>query len=97
MSTTRATVRLVDPTAPEPAAAATSGGVGDLRGARVGVLENGKQHAELLLTGLAAALADGHGAVRADTHHKSVAAPAEPAVIDALVAGADLVLVGSAD
>ena len=42
-------VRLVNPTAPEPAAAVGSGGISRLQGSRVGVLENGKQHAELIL------------------------------------------------
>lgn len=90
-------LQLVNPTAPEPTAGATSGGFREIGGARVAVLENGKQHAELLLTGIADALVAGHGAVRAATRHKTVSAPADPAVIDALVEEADLVLVGSAD
>jgi hypothetical protein len=60
-------------------------------------LENGKQHAELLLTTIAGLLGSGHGVELVTVTHKSVAAPASPEVIDELVESTDWVLVGSAD
>ncbi len=90
-------IELVNPTAPEPEAAVGSGGLGRLQGSRVGVLENGKQHAELLLASVAELLGPDHGVQLVTVAHKSVAAAADPAVIDELVANTDWVLVGSAD
>ncbi len=90
-------IQLVNPSAPEPVAAAPTAGIAQLSGSRVGVLENGKQHAELILTSIADLLAAEHGAQLVTVAHKSVAAAADPAVIDELVETADWVLVGSAD
>lgn len=90
-------VRLVNPTAPEPTAAVGSGGIDRLRNSRVGVLENGKQHAELILASIAELLGPEHGVELVTVAHKSVAAAADPQVIEDLVATTDWVLVGSAD
>ncbi len=90
-------LQLVNPTAPEPAAAVGSGGIGRLAGSRVGVLENGKQHAELILATIAELLGPDHGVELVTVAHKSVAAAADPDVIDELVDRCDWVLVGSAD
>ena len=90
-------VQLVNPSAPEPVAAAPTAGLAHLGRSRVGVLENGKQHAELILTSIAELLGASHGVELVTVAHKSVAAAADPAVIDELVASADWVLVGSAD
>jgi hypothetical protein len=90
-------LQIVNPTAPEPALVVGSGGLSRLVGSRVGVLENGKQHAELLLTTIAEELRARHGVELATVTHKSVAAAAPPEVIDELVSEADWVLVGSAD
>ncbi|MCC6437725.1 MAG: hypothetical protein IT196_22035 [Acidimicrobiales bacterium] len=90
-------LRLVNPTAPEPTVAVGSGGIDRLRNSRVAVLENGKQHAELILASIAELLGPDHGVELVTVAHKSVAAAADPAVIDELVAQADWVLVGSAD
>jgi hypothetical protein len=90
-------IELVNPTAPEPAVAIGSGGLSRLQGSRVGVLENGKQHAELILAAVAELLGPDHGVELVTVAHKSVAAAADPAVIDELVANTDWVLVGSAD
>jgi hypothetical protein len=90
-------VRIVNPTAPEPATIVGNGGLARLARSRVGVLENGKQHAELLLTSIAELLGPDHGVELVTVAHKSIAAPADPAVIDLLVEKADWVLVGSAD
>ncbi len=87
----------MNPTAPEPGLVVGSGGLSRLNGSRVGVLENGKQHAELLLTSIAELLRDDHGVELVRITHKSIAAPADPEVIDTLVREADWVLVGSAD
>jgi len=90
-------VQLVNPSAPEPAAAEATAGLARLARSRVGVLENGKQHAELILTSIAELLGTSHGVELVTVAHKSVAAAADPAVIDELVETADWVLVGSAD
>lgn len=90
-------VQLVNPSAPEPAAAAPSAGINQLTRSRVGVLENGKQHAELILTSIAELLGGSHGVELVTVTHKSVAAAADPAVIDELAESVDWVLVGSAD
>jgi hypothetical protein len=90
-------LQIVNPTAPEPGLVVGSGGLSRLAGSRVAVLENGKQHAELLLTTIAQELRTGHGVELVTVAHKSVAAAAPPDVIDALVDQADWVLVGSAD
>ncbi len=90
-------LQIVNPTAPEAEVALGSGGLARLAGSRVGVLENGKQHAELILTSIAQLLGPDHGVQLVTVVHKSVAAAADPAVIDELVEKADWVLVGSAD
>lgn len=90
-------IRLVNPTAPEPAAATPTAGLQKLARSRVGVLENSKQHAELILTSIAELLGPTHGVELVMVAHKSVAAAADPAVIDELAEKADWVLVGSAD
>ncbi|MDH4144046.1 MAG: hypothetical protein OEY23_02640 [Acidimicrobiia bacterium] len=90
-------LQIVNPTAPEAELVAGSGGLARLANSRVGVLENGKQHAELLLTTIAELLGPDHGVELVTVAHKSVAAPADPSVIDHLVNNADWVLVGSAD
>ena len=90
-------LQIVNPTAPEPGQILGSGGLSRLAGSRVGVLENGKQHAQLLLTTIAELLAVEHGVQLVTVQHKTVAAPASQEVIDTLVAQADWVLVGSSD
>jgi hypothetical protein len=91
-------LQIVNPTAPEPEATISGTGPVRLAGSRMAVLENGKQHAELILTTVAELLGPEHGVELAEVAHKPVSAPADPEVIDALVGGhADLVLVGSAD
>ena len=90
-------IQIVNPTAPEMVADQSGGRFPEIRESHVGVLENGKQHAELILTEIARALGDRYGVIHATTQHKSVALPADPAVIDTLVNTTDWVLVGSAD
>ncbi len=90
-------LQIVNPTAPEPGLVVGSGGLSRLAGSRVGVLENGKQHAELLLRTVAELLHEHHGVQLVRVSHKSVAAPADQEVIDTLVRETDWVLVGSAD
>ena len=90
-------LQIVNPTAPEPGLIVGSGGLSHLAGSRVAVLENGKQHAELLLTTIAGLLGSEHGVELVTVAHKSVAAPAPSEVVDELVRSVDWVLVGSAD
>jgi hypothetical protein len=70
---------------------------GALAGRRIGVLDNGKPNARLLLTELAERLAARTSAEVALVTAKATAAtPAEPEILRQLEA-ADLVLTGSAD
>ena len=71
---------------------------GELRAARVGLLENGKQNASLFLTEVADILRERYGAGEAKMRRKeNFAAPAPPELIDALSAESDLVVIGVGD
>ncbi|HTP22889.1 MAG TPA: hypothetical protein VMJ65_25000 [Solirubrobacteraceae bacterium] len=71
---------------------------GELSGARVGLLENGKQNASLFLTEVADILRERYGAGEATLRRKeNFAAPAPAELIDALSAESDLVVVGIGD
>ena len=95
-----AVVELVSPVAPAPdlgrsdQLARTWSG---LANARVSIVENGKANAEELLENLRGLLISRYGAVRGVTVHKEVSGPVHDDALAALVAGSDLVLVGSAD
>ena len=69
-----------------------------LTGARIGVLDNGKPNARLLLERLAGRVAErGRATVSIVIGKGTAATPAEPEVLDALRENADLVVTGSAD
>jgi len=69
-----------------------------LSGLRLAVLDNGKPGAARLMTRTAERLAARSGLVFAGTKRKRTAAtPCEDALIDELVAEADLILTGTAD
>jgi hypothetical protein len=70
----------------------------NLAGVRVGLLENGKQNARLLLEDVAALLRDRYGAGEATVRRKeNFAQPAAPALVDELSAESDVVVVGVGD
>lgn len=69
-----------------------------LAGRRIGVLDNGKPGADVLIGHLARRLAERTGAVYAGTRRKgSAATPCEDDLFEAFVADVDLLLTGSAD
>jgi len=68
-----------------------------LTGARLGVLDNRKPNAGLLMTTVAAQLAERAGTGAPVVLTKNAAQPAPEEVIDRLQREADLVLTGSAD
>ena len=71
---------------------------GELSGARVGLLENGKQNARLFLEDVADILRDRHGAGEARVMRKeNFAQPAAPELIDELSRESDLVVIGIGD
>ena len=71
---------------------------GELSGARVGLLENGKQNASRFLEDVAEILRERYGAGEAKLRRKeNFAQPAPPDLIDALSAESDLVVVGIGD
>ena len=70
----------------------------DLAGARIGLLENGKQNARLFLEDVAAVLKQRYGAGEATLLRKEVfSAPAPPELIEELSARSDVVVVGVGD
>ncbi|MBI1736694.1 MAG: hypothetical protein HYR51_16115 [Candidatus Rokubacteria bacterium] len=69
---------------------------GTLAGARIGVLDNSKPNADTLLGRVAALLVERHGAASV-TRWQKPGASRPAAMIEEVVAGADLVLTGSAD
>ncbi len=71
---------------------------GELSGARVGLLENGKQNARRFLEDVADILRERHGAGEAKLRRKeNFAQPAPAELIDALSAESDLVVIGIGD
>jgi hypothetical protein len=90
-------IELHNPTAPEPAAVGEPEEFPEIRESIVGVLENGKQHAELVMTSIAEELGQRYGVIHSMTRHKPVSTPADPAILDELAAESDWVMVGSAD
>jgi hypothetical protein len=70
----------------------------DLAGARIGLLENGKQNARLFLEDVAALLRDRYGAGEATLRRKeNFAQPVSPELVDELSAASDVVVVGVGD
>jgi hypothetical protein len=70
----------------------------DLRGVKIGLLENGKQNARLLLEDVADLLRDRHGAGEATLRRKeNFAQPASPELVDELSAESDVVVIGVGD
>jgi len=70
----------------------------ELRGARVGLLENGKQNARRLLEDVADILRDRYGAGEATLRRKeNFAQPAAPELVSELSADSDVVVIGVGD
>ena len=70
----------------------------EIKGARVGLLENGKQNASLFLREVAGILRERYGAGEARLRRKeNFAAPAPAELIDTLSAESDLVVIGIGD
>jgi hypothetical protein len=70
----------------------------DLTGARIGLLENGKQNARRLLEDVADVLRDRYGAGEATLRRKeNFAQPASPELVDELSAESDVVVIGVGD
>lgn len=70
----------------------------DLRGVRIGLLENGKQNARLLLEDVATVLRERYGAGDATLRRKEVfSQPAPSELVDELSADSDVVVIGVGD
>jgi hypothetical protein len=69
-----------------------------LTGMRIGLLENGKQNAGLLLEDVATLLRDRYGAGEATLRRKeNFSQPASPELVDQLSAESDVVVIGVGD
>ena len=69
-----------------------------LSGAKIGLLENGKQNARRFLEDVADVLREHHGAGEATLRRKELfSAPAPPELIDELSAESDVVVIGIGD
>ncbi len=70
----------------------------NLNGAKIGLLENGKQNARLLLEDVATVLRDRYGAGEATLRRKeNFARPAAPELVDELSSESDVVVIGVGD
>lgn len=70
----------------------------NLSGAKIGLLENGKQNARLLLEDVADILRDRYGAGEITVLRKEVfSQPAPPELVDELSARSDVVVIGVGD
>lgn len=93
-----ATIKVYDPTAASSVGgSALSPRLPNLRGRVVGVLDNGKANAGVLMTAIAEELRARHGVRDVILRTKPVAGPASAETVTALTEQADFVLVGSAD
>jgi len=93
-----ARIKVYDPTAQSSARGATlATRLPDLRGRVVGVLDNGKANAGVLMTAIAEELKSSHGVRDVVVRTKPVAGPASPETVHVLKEQADFVMVGSAD
>ena len=91
------TIRLYDPTAePRATEARLAPRLTTLAGKRIGILDNGKANAGVLMLAVAKVLQERFGAGEVVKRNKPVAGPPLPEVLEAL-SQCDLALVGSAD
>lgn len=91
------TIRLYDPTAaPRAIDAKLASRPADLSGKRIGILDNGKANAGILMLAVAKVLQERYGAGEIVKRNKPVAGPPAPEILEAL-SQCDLALVGSAD
>lgn len=90
-------IELHNPTSAGPAPQGTPEEFPEVRESVVGVLENGKQHAKLLMEEIAKDLGVRYGVIHGMTRHKPVSTPADPMILDEMATSVDWALVGSAD
>jgi hypothetical protein len=91
-----ATIAVHNPIGPEPAASGSNSELPLLRESSAGVLENGKQNAEFIMTAIVEQLGVQYGVMPSGVSHTRVA-PTPTETLDELSAKSDWVLVGSAD
>ncbi len=89
--------RVYDPTAePKVASVRLAPRLDSLAGARVGILDNGKPNADILMLSVAKRLQELHGIREVLKREKPIAGPPPPDVLADLMT-CDFVIVGSAD
>ena len=92
-----ARVVLHNPSAPAPKEEQPSGSLIPLAESRAGILANGKQHAELVMSAVIDRLAQQYGVIKAGTGRITTSSRSDPVVLDEMSRAADWVIVGSAD
>jgi hypothetical protein len=96
------TSAILDPTGlstrPTAPAFTLAGRPADLSGAKIGLLENGKQNARRFLEDVAALLRERYGAGEVQLRRKEIfSQPAPPELVDELSAQSDVVVIGIGD
>jgi len=95
---TDASIQVYDPTASPRASGATlAPRLHSLCGKTVGILDNGKANAGMLMNAVTELLKRDYGVTDVLVRRKPVAGPASPQVIDEMVSQCAAVLIGSAD
>ncbi len=94
-----AKIKLLDPTArPHDDEQPLAQRHADLRGKRIGILDNTKSNADILMKRMAAMLCEQHGAAEVVHRRKAHAAiGATDELLDEMAESCDLVLLGSGD
>ena len=92
-----ARVLIHNPSAPAPRVEQPSGSLVPLAESRAGILANGKQHAELVMSAVVDRLAEQYGVIKAGIGRITTSSRSDPAVLEEMSRAADWVIVGSAD
>ena len=92
-----ANILVQNPAAPEPPPSGKVNPLAQIRESRAGVLENTKQHAQLLMERIVSVMGERYGVVHTMTRHKPVSGPAATEDLEEFARSVDWVIVGSAD
>jgi hypothetical protein len=97
MATNGGPLRIYDPTIPFPEARGGLAARGPIQGKRVGLLENSKRNADVILQAVGARLAERAGVRVVGLWRKPTTLPVPPEIAEEMVATCDLVVTGIGD